>query len=853
MKLLSSSVLASLIPILVACGGAEAEPRVATEFEPTAVEPNHPDDIRGGDLRVVDDDLGIQSFPLKHTDVQAEIVGNVARVEITQTFQNPYDKKIEAVYVFPLPNRAAVDDMTIQVGERTIKGIIKKRDEARRIYEAARKAGHVAALLDQERPNIFTQSVANILPGNEIEVKIRYFEALPYESAAYQFSFPMVVGPRFIPGTPTSSENRGWAPNTTDVPDASRITPPVLKPGQRSGHDISVKVTLDAGTGLQQLLSPSHQVDIKRKGRGRALVTLRHEDSIPNKDFVLRYRVDGNAPKLVLLPHRSTEDGYFLMLIQPEAKPADEKITPKEMIFVVDGSGSMSGFPMEKVKEAMRHSLQNLNPQDTFQVVRFSNRAETFAPEPVSATRENIQRGLGYVESLSGRGGTIMLEGVRTALSYPDDPERLRIISFMTDGYIGNENQILAHLEKHLGGARLFSFGVGSSVNRFLLDKMAEFGRGAVEYVLLQDDAEVPVKRFYERIRNPYLTDIEIDWSGLEVTDVYPKRIPDLFLGQPVVLHGRYVEPGNGSVTLKARLGGKPYQQKIEVHLPNREEQGGAIGTLWARARIEELSNQQIVDPQPELVEEITKVALAHRLVSAYTSFVAVEEQIVTGSDQPVLVEVPVEMPEGVSYEGVFGREQKAKHAYRGAVGGKMAALPSARPAQSRLLAEEASNGPHRSPVSIQPLPGEVEAEPRKERDRLGRPDMPDSDDKQGAVSCRIETARRSYRIGEAIEIVVTIENLTSQTMEVPAALSVVDGTARFQILDTNWKAMAHPTRPAAPRTLSLAPGARITFRVLLNGTGGYQLSQPGTYHLVLLGMAVNLPNSNTLTLHIAR
>ncbi|MEE9263616.1 MAG: VIT domain-containing protein, partial [Vicinamibacteria bacterium] len=737
----SSSALVGFVFFSVACVGAEAEPKSRpapgpAAFETTPVAPSDPDKISGGDLRVIDEDLGVQSFPLKHTHVRAEIVGNVARVEVTQSFHNPYDKKIEAVYVFPLPNRAAVDEMTIRVGERTIRGVIKKRDEARQIYDAARKAGHVAALLDQERPNIFTQSVANILPGNEVEVKIRYFEALPYESSSYEFSFPMVVGPRFIPGAPTSTGSRGWAPNTTDVPDASRITPPVLRPSQRSGHDISVKVTLDAGTKLQQLMSPSHEVDIQRKGRQRALIDLKQEDSIPNKDFVLRYQVDGNVPKVVLLSHRTEgDDGYFLMLIQPEAQPADTKITPKEMIFVVDGSGSMRGFPMDKVKEAMRHSLKNLNPQDTFQIVRFSNRAETFAPLPVPATRENIQRGLGYIESLSGRGGTIMLEGVKTALDYPDDPARLRIISFMTDGYIGNEGQVLAYLEQNLGRTRLFSFGVGSSVNRFLLDKMAEFGRGAVEYVLPNDDAEAPVKRFYERIRNPYLTDIEIDWNGLEVADIYPERIPDLFLGQPVVLHGRYTEPGRGLVTLHARLGGKPYQQKIKVDLPNRRERGEAIGTLWARTRIENLSDQHIVHPRQELVEEITRVALAHRLVSAYTSFVAVEKQLVTGSEQPVLVEVPVEMPEGVSYEGVFGREQEVKQAAKGYVGGKFSAsvLPAS-PAPARRLGEEPSDASSLGrPRTAQNRPGESEL--RKERDRFAL------DDEKGIVACRIETA----------------------------------------------------------------------------------------------------------------
>ena len=801
---------------------------LSVTFGAVSAEPLSSKDILGGELRVLDEDLpDIQRFPLEHTDVRAEIAGNVVRVEITQHFSNPYDKKIEAVYVFPLPNRAAVDDMEIRLGERTIKGIIKKRQEARRIYEDAKRAGHVAALLDQERPNIFTQSVANILPGNKIQVKIRYIETLPYLDNDYTFSFPMVVGPRFIPGAPTSDEKRGGSPNTTDVPDASRITPPVLEPGQRSGHDISLEVKLNAGAELTRLSSPSHQVEIDRRGLGRARVLLEPQDSIPHKDFVLRYRLDGNAPRVILLPHRSDKDGYFLMLIQPEAKPAPEKITPKEMVFVVDGSGSMRGFPMAKVKEAMRHSLNNLNSNDTFQIIRFSNRAESFATAPVSATESNIRRGLAYIESLSGRGGTIMLEGVQAALSPAEDPERLRIISFMTDGYIGNENQILAYLQTHLGGARLFSFGVGSSVNRYLLDKMAELGRGAVEYVLLKDDAEEPVKRFYERIRNPYLTDIEINWGGLEVSDIYPKRVPDLFVGQPLVLVGKYARPGKATVTLRARMGGKPFKQDVSIILPERHPEAEAIGTLWARARIEELSNQQIGNPQPALEEEITRVALAHRLVSAYTSFVAVEEKIVTGSEQPVLVQVPVEMPEGVSYEGVFGGEPMPALAYTGKLAGRMRAmLPSI------ALAEDAADAPpmRRSQKTVEPEIQRAIA----------------------ALVCRIESARSSYRIGEPIEIVVILENFTGQTIEVPAHLSVVDGTARFQVNDTEWKTLAHPSdAKVTPETIELQPGGRVSLQLVVNGAGGYSIPKPGTYHFVFLGSEIGLANSNTLTLQI--
>ena len=809
-----------------------------TSFGATKSPPSAGSDVLAGELRLVDADLpDIQRFPLEHTDVKAEIFGNVARVEVTQSFSNPYDKKIEAVYVFPLPHRAAVDDMEIHVGDRTIKGILKKRDEARRIYEQARKNGQVAALLDQERPNIFTQSVANILPGNRIDVKIRYLETLPYADQNYTFSFPMVVGPRFIPGAFTSDGRRGWSSNTTDVPDASQITPPVLQPGQRSSHDISLAVALDAGTQLVELGSPSHMVDISRRSEGRATIELRQEDSIPNKDFVLRYNLAGNAPRLSLLPHRKDTHGYFLMLIQPEANPAPEKITPKEMVFVVDGSGSMRGFPIEKVKQAMRHSLENLNTNDTFQIIKFSNHAETFAPTPVAATEANIQESLGYVESLSGRGGTIMLEGVRAALTPPKDPERLRIISFMTDGYIGNENQILTFLRQNLGAARLYSFGVGSSVNRYLLDKMAELGRGTVEYVLLEDDAGKAVKRFYERIRNPYLTDIVLDWGGALVEDVYPKRIPDLFVGQPVVLHGRYMESGSSRLTLNARLGGKPFQQKVNVHFPHEREEGEAIATLWARARIEELTNQNIATPKPEIEEEITKVALAHRLVSAYTSFVAVEEQFVTGSEQPVLVEVPVEMPAGVSYEGVFGSDKSAAKLAAFATGivpgrGQYSPVPS--------VAEESLDaaGPYGSGKRSRLRHATPQAEPLK----------------PAGVVCRVESARPSYRMGEPIEIIVTFENTSGERAQIPSDLSVVDGSGRFQVLDSNWKVIPHPTRQVTkPTPMELQPGARVTLRIVINGAGGYGMTKPGTYHIVLLGTELGLGNSNSLTIRILR
>ena len=808
----------------------------------------------GGELRVLTTGGPVEQCPLKHTDVVAEITGNVAQVEVIQTFQNPYDRKIEAVYVFPLPDRAAVNDMEIKVGDRTIKGLIKRREEARAVYQAARQAGHIAALLDQERPNIFTQSVANILPGSEVAVTIRYFETVPYASGDYEFSFPMVVGPRFIPGEPTTNGERGRSPDTTEVPDASRITPPGLRPGTRTGHDISLEVRLDAGATVRELVSPSHRVRVESNGRGGDIIRLKEEDSIPNRDFVLRYRVDGDAPNLIVLPHRGEGDGYFLMLVQPEAKPATADITPKEMIFVVDCSGSMSGDPIEKVKEAMGYALHGLDPRDTFQIVRFSNRAETFEPAPVLATPGNIERALRYVARLSGDGGTIMLEGVRTALEYKEDEQRLRIVSFMTDGYIGNEEAILAYMAKHLGGARLFSFGVGTSVNRYMLDKMADFGRGAVEYVLPGDDSGKAIRRFYDRIRSPYLTNIQIDWGGLGVTDMYPREISDLFLGQPVAVYGRYGQPGKAEVTLRARLGGKPYEQRYTVLLPARQDEGEAIGTLWARAHIEDLSDRLIVSPQPALVEEITRVALAHRLVSKYTSFVAVEEQVDTGPGKPALVEVPVCTPPGVSYDMTYGAPAGIEMMER-----ILVALPIfGRDYQDVLTMASGAGDVDGNPT----IHGSRDTDVVTLVDGVSTPDPVAG--KRGAklniesatpipgVTIRIAALRSAYRAGDVIELSVTIENQSGKAVQVPAGLSVAEGNARFRVLDLRGIAVADPVPQRNPaRMMTLPPGSRATLNVLLNGRRGYRLVRPGEYRVTLLGASLGLGDSNTLTLRI--
>lgn len=599
--------------------------------------------------------------PLKHTDVKAEISGFLARVVVTQQFENPLKEKIEAVYTFPLPQDAAVDDMTMRIGDRSVRGRIKRREEARAVYEAARAAGHVASLLDQERPNIFTQSVANIMPGEQVNITISYVETLKYEDGAYEFVFPMVVGPRYIPGAPTGKQGGGWSPDTNRVPDASRITPPVARPGTRAGHDISIEVALDAGVLIDSIKSTLHDLDVERLTPHSSMVRLRNKAEIPNKDFILRYDVAGRKVEDALLTHRSQEGGFFTFILQPPERVTIEDVTPKELVFVLDTSGSMSGFPIEKAKETMKLALEGLYPQDTFNLITFSGDTHILFEQPVHATPENLRKAQEFLASRSGAGGTEMMKAIKAALDPSDSQNHVRIVCFMTDGYVGNDMEIIGEVKRH-PNARVFGFGIGSSVNRFLLDEMARQGRGEVEYVTLNDDGSAAARRFHERVRNPLLTDVSIDWGSLPVTDVLPACIPDLFSSKPVVLSGRYKQGGRGIIRLSGKMSGREFTREIAVELPEAEARHDVLKTLWARRRIADLMSRDYAGLQrgsagPEVVEVITQLGLEFRLMTQFTSFVAVEEMTITDGGQPRRIEVPVDMPEGVSYEGVFGAD----------------------------------------------------------------------------------------------------------------------------------------------------------------------------------------------------
>jgi Ca-activated chloride channel family protein len=580
-----------------------------------------------GALEAASGDGASRPFTLVHTKVDIAITGFMQGVTVTQVFQNPFSSPVEAVYVFPLPDDSAVHAMELHAGARIIKAEIQKREVARSLYEVAKQEGRRAALLDQERPNVFTQSIANLLPGEMVEVTLQYVAPLAYDDGVYTLNFPMVVGPRYIPGAalPGESEGRGTARDTDQVVDASRITPPTV----RNGRDIEVHVRLDAGTVIEDLWSVSHRLEVERFASSRLQLDLNPYDTLPNKDLIVRWRISGQQARASML----AGGGAFALMLNPESSSANLPPTPKEMVFVIDTSCSMNGAPLAAAKLAMQRALTQMNPDDTFMLIDFADKASRFHGSPLLATPDAVQRAVSYLKSLPSGGGTNQLAGIRAALGRAEDPDRVRMVLFMTDGFIGNEEEILSETQRLRGGARVFGFGIGSSVNHYLLSRLSTEGRGFYQYVRPDEDSGPAVERFVKRVRRPLITDVTVEWGGLPVADVMPEPIADLFDAQPLIIQGRYRAAASGTVLLKGKRAGKPVVFEVPVTLPELTSEGRALTMAWARRRIEALS-AEYDRVKPEAAKEMAALGLEYHLVTKYTSLVATEKTPVT--DVPV-------------------------------------------------------------------------------------------------------------------------------------------------------------------------------------------------------------------------
>lgn len=600
-------------------------------------------------------------MPLKHTEVSASISAYIASVEVTQQFINPYSSKIEALYIFPLPENAAITGFVMQIGERRIRGILREREQAEQIYYEARSQGYVASLLTQDRPNVFTQAVANIEPGREVDVNITYFHTLRFDDGWYEYVFPMVVGPRFNP--PYAQNGIGAVPIGTRPSSGHDANVHYLNPGapgSRSGHDINVSVAIDAAVPIEDITCNSHDIDITGRESSRAEIRLAAHDTIPNKDFVLRYRVAGDQVQTGFLTTVTEQGGFFTLMLYPPHTQNGLHRAPLELVFVIDCSGSMKGEPLRLAKQAVKRALGQLQENNTFQVIRFSDGATHFSRQPVSADWRTIDNANRYVENLNADGGTMMIEGLRAALDFKRDKYRQRYVVFLTDGFIGNERDVLETVDDRLGDAHVFSFGIGSSPNRALLDSMAKFGRGAVAYIGLRDISENVMDQFMHRIAHPVMSDITIDWGGLAVKDVVPQRLPALYVGRPIVVTGRF-NPQQSSQSANVRIQANVAGERVEtvVRTPFYDnQQNRALAAVWARAMMGEMMDREIVRPSGTLTNRLSRLALDYGLMSAYTAFVAVDSARVTQGSSGTTVPVGVPVPEGVRYDTTVAKER---------------------------------------------------------------------------------------------------------------------------------------------------------------------------------------------------
>ncbi len=580
-------------------------------------------------------------LPLRSTGVHAALRGHMAAVAVRQRFENASSVPIEVTYSFPLPENSAVMDMRMTIGNRIIASDIMRREDARNTYEAAKASGHTASLLEQERPNIFTQSVANIAPGEHIDVEIRYLQTLTYDSGEYEFVFPMVVGPRFSP--PGSA------------PDAANVSPPVVGHGVRTGQDIAIELDIQAGFPIVAWSAPTHPIEAKPEG-GNLGVALASADELPNRDFVFRYRVAGSQPQgaVFLGEPDPAGRGHYLMVVYPPDTDVDAEVGRREIVFVVDRSGSMRGPPLALAKQTVRELLARLRPVDTFDVVGFASGTERLFGTPRPANAGNLVLALQFLDDMRGGGGTMMANAVQASLA--DDVAKgfNRYVLFLTDGWIGNEDEIFAgaralvdRIGKRGNVARVFGIGIGSSPNTYFTEGLAKAGGGVERTISTREHPARAVNALMHDIDRPALTDLALDPGPNLGIDRHPAEMPDLFVSQPVVVMGRY----DGTVGDTVTLSGKRRGQVVPIRLPVRRIEGAnpLLSVLWARAKVGDLTTQLWHDHDPAVIEQITELGLEHRLVTAYTSLVAVDRTRVVSDGDPERVEQPGLVPEGTN------------------------------------------------------------------------------------------------------------------------------------------------------------------------------------------------------------
>ena len=588
---------------------------------------------------VKSDDPGLDRLPLKSTTIKADIAGVVASVLVTQIYKNEGTRPLEAMYIFPASTRAAVYGMKMTIGDRVITAKIRKREEARREYEQAKQQGKSASLLEQQRPNVFQMNVANILPSDIITVELRYAELLTPTDRVYEFVYPTVVGPRY------SNQSSAESP-----PSERWVENPYLHEGDRPTYTFGAAVTIAAGLPIQHVTCPSHEVSIDYDGPSRVTLELDpKEKHAGNRDFIVKYRLAGGTIESGLLLFEGEKENFFLLMVQPPERVAHSQIPSREYIFIVDVSGSMHGFPLNTSKNLLKDLIGNLRPTDRFNVLLFAGRSFLMSERSVPANPKNIRHAIDVIEHQRGGGGTELLPALKRALSLPRAEGYSRSIVIATDGYVTVETEAFDLIRNNLGDANVFTFGIGSSVNRYIIEGMARAGMGEPFIVTGPAEAQKKAGQFKKLIQSPVLTGVGVNFGRFQVYDIEPPSIPDVLADRPVIVFGKWRGIPEGTIHIQGIAGDRPFTRDIDVNTTIPVETNRALRYLWARHRVALLSDYNKLKSNDDRVGEITELGLRYNLLTAYTSFVAIDTRIRRKDGQVVTVKQPLPLPQGVS------------------------------------------------------------------------------------------------------------------------------------------------------------------------------------------------------------
>jgi Ca-activated chloride channel family protein len=647
----------------------------STCFAMLVARPLHAQEVQGPRLKtespyffVKSDDPSVDRLPLKSSEVDVKISGVIADVRVTQTYRNEGTRAIEARYVFPGSTKAAVGGLNVRLADRLITAQIREKQQARIDYDAAKKEGKTAALLEQHLPNVFQMNVANILPGDEVKVELRYTELLVPQAGNYQFVFPTVVGPRYnspaAAGPPQGGRGPLGGQRGHEVPsvgaiasenrNAKWVAQPTLREGVAPNAAFRLKVALDTPVGIKEIRSATHAIEVRNGNDDRHadIVLARSGEPANNRDFVLDYRLAGEKIESGLMLYKGqgeNPENFFLAMVEPPKSVAANAISPRDYIFVVDISGSMHGFPLDTAKVVLERLIGGLRPSDTFNVLLFSGSSKMLSPQSVPATRANIEQALSTIRNYSGSGSTELIPALKRVYAEPKAENVSRTVVVVTDGYVTVEREAFELVRKNLGRANVFAFGIGSSVNRHLMEGLARAGMG--EPFIITDPVQAPEQaaRFKRMVESPVLTDVKASFGGLDVYDVEPQALPDVLGERPVIVFGKWRGEAKGRVIIEGQSAEGPYRQEVRIDNATRQD-AAALRSLWARHRIASLSDQEALEGGDAFKQRITELGLRYGLLTQYTSFIAVDKVVRNPAPQDAAgVDQPQPLPKGVS------------------------------------------------------------------------------------------------------------------------------------------------------------------------------------------------------------